>query len=120
MVRTHGPRGFGVRTLPCGSERRVLERIHHRGTSTFFGKTAWLADRYRGAKRDIQNAIEATAVGGLIILDDMNPGGQTRRAFDEAGSGRLKNVTCVENVPMAVSHKRPRSSTAVLDRRTLY
>jgi len=68
--------------------------------------------RYAGAKIDILNAVNATAVGGTIILDDMRLGGETRRAFEDARRlARLRNVTCVEGLDGNVSriHRYDRS-----------
>ena len=47
---------------------------------------------YDGARRDFINAIDATRIGGIILADDMQPGTETRRAFDDASAGRLRNV----------------------------
>lgn len=54
---------------------------------------------YEGALIDIRNAANATKKGGYIILDDMTPGGPTRKAFDEVvKDGILEAPKCVENL----------------------
>jgi hypothetical protein len=71
---------------------------------------------YEGARIDILNAIKATRKGGKIILDDMNPDGPTRKAFDSVLSlGRegtskeekvvLTDPRCVEDVYIRVGYK---------------
>jgi len=62
---------------------------------------------YKGARVDILNAVKATRKGGLLILDDMNPGGPTRRAFESVlkdEPGLLVNKQCVENVDLKVGY----------------
>ena len=59
--------------------------------------------RYFEAHADILNAAKATKKGGIILLDDMNPGSKTREAFDNAlAGGILANAHCVENVVQQV------------------
>lgn len=61
---------------------------------------------YEGALVDIKNAAKATRKGGFIILDDMNPGGPTRKAFDEVvKDGVLREPKCVEDVFMRVGYE---------------
>ena len=75
---------------------------------------------YDGAKIDILNAIRATKKGGKIILDDMTPGGPTRRAFDDvllqdqSGTNEerttddlvlLTDPRCVEDVYIRVGYE---------------
>lgn len=53
---------------------------------------------YGGALSDIRNAVRATRRGGRVILDDMTPGGETRRAFDEAvRMNIIGDPRCVED-----------------------
>lgn len=60
---------------------------------------------FQGAKTDIQNAVIATRKGGKIILDDMSPVGQTRRAFEEALTANIIGAPrCVENVETVTGH----------------
>jgi len=61
--------------------------------------------RYFEAKPDIVAAAAYTRKGGVILLDDMNPGSQTRNAFDEVvEEGLLTNPHCVENVQQKVGY----------------
>ena len=58
-----------------------------------------------GALTDIRNAVAATKRGGKVILDDMNPGGETRRAFDDAVDEKiLGDPKCVEDVSIRVGY----------------
>lgn len=60
---------------------------------------------YNGAIADIINAAKATRTGGMVILDDVNPGSPTRAAFDSAVTeGTLGNPKCIEDVPTLVGH----------------
>jgi hypothetical protein len=62
---------------------------------------------YEGALQDIRNAALATKQGGYIILDDMNPGSGTRKAFDMAVNQVDKIIAqpkCVENVLIKVGY----------------
>jgi hypothetical protein len=60
---------------------------------------------YEGALIDITNAAKATRKGGNLILDDMNPNGVTRKAFDEVvRDGILGDVRCVEDVEIRVGY----------------
>ena len=62
--------------------------------------------RYFEAHADILNAVKATKKGGIILLDDMNPGSDTRRAFDDVvNEGKMSNVQCVENVLQRVGYE---------------
>ena len=61
---------------------------------------------YEGALSDIRNAAKATRGGGRVILDDMTPGGETRRAFDDAVSEEIiGDPRCVENVSVRVGYE---------------
>mmetsp|Transcript_5157 Transcript_5157/g.12918 ORF Transcript_5157/g.12918 Transcript_5157/m.12918 type:complete len:336 (+) Transcript_5157:67-1074(+) len=61
--------------------------------------------RYFEAYADIINAAKATKKGGVILLDDMTRGGNTRKAFDDAvDQGVLENPHCVENVAQKVGY----------------
>jgi predicted O-methyltransferase YrrM len=61
--------------------------------------------RYFEARADIINAVKATKKGGIILLDDMNPKSDTRRAFDNAvNDGLMANPRCVENVRQRVGY----------------
>ena len=65
-----------------------------------------------GALTDIRNAAAATKRGGKVILDDMNPGGKTRRAFDDAVDEKIiGDPKCVEDVLIRVGYD-DRSSVA--------
>ena len=65
-----------------------------------------------GALTDIRNAAAATKRGGKVILDDMDPGGETRRAFDDAVDEKiLGDPKCVEDVLIRVGYD-DRSSVA--------
>lgn len=61
---------------------------------------------YEGALQDIRNAALATKQGGYIILDDMNPGSGTRKAFDKAVlvDKIIGQPKCVENVLIKVGY----------------
>lgn len=61
--------------------------------------------RYFETHADILNALKATKKGGILILDDMNPGSNTRRAFDDVvNEGGMTNVHCVEDVMQRVGY----------------
>jgi predicted O-methyltransferase YrrM len=60
---------------------------------------------FEGARIDILNAARATRNGGLIILDDMNPKGPTRKAFESALDAHvLADGKCIEIVHMKIGH----------------
>ena len=61
---------------------------------------------YTGARTDILNAVKATKKGGWIILDDMDPGGETRKAFDSVfAEGKLVDKKCVEDKFIKIGHE---------------
>lgn len=69
--------------------------------------------QYRDVRSDVQHAAAATRRGGVLLLDDMARRHQTRKAFDDAvgaAKGRLRDVTCRENVRVAVSHLHRRDN----------
>eukprot|EP00584_Thalassiosira_punctigera_P008523 CAMPEP_0172533782 /NCGR_PEP_ID=MMETSP1067-20121228/6366_1 /TAXON_ID=265564 ORGANISM="Thalassiosira punctigera, Strain Tpunct2005C2" /NCGR_SAMPLE_ID=MMETSP1067 /ASSEMBLY_ACC=CAM_ASM_000444 /LENGTH=330 /DNA_ID=CAMNT_0013318471 /DNA_START=23 /DNA_END=1015 /DNA_ORIENTATION=- len=61
--------------------------------------------RYFETSADIERAVEVTRKGGIILLDDMNPGSKTRAAFDNAVTkGLVEDPRCVEGVVQKVGY----------------
>lgn len=70
-----------------------------------------------GAKKDLVNAIASTKVGGWIIMDDMTmqPRHSLQQVYDEAESGTLGNLHCLDDVQEHVSHLDRYDNTTTLD-----
>lgn len=99
----------GMFTLHVGSSINTVPRWTEENAKTELSCDIFSVDgdhTYDGALIDIKNAVKATKKGGYLILDDMNPGGPTRKAFDEVVSeGVLHEVRCVENVDIRVGYE---------------
>ncbi|KAL9191410.1 hypothetical protein ACHAXT_001116 [Thalassiosira profunda] len=89
------PRQF---TLHTGDSKATVPRWTAEQTSEKCDVFSVDGDHsFEGARVDILNAIKATRKGGAIILDDVNPGGPTRQAFDSVlGENMLANVRCID------------------------
>jgi predicted O-methyltransferase YrrM len=59
---------------------------------------------FEGVKNDLLNALRATRKGGVILLDDMNVGSGSRRAFDEVAKEHFQRVECGPEIPYRVPY----------------
>lgn len=99
----------GMFTLHIGNSRETVPKWIDNNTKNGIKCDVFSVDgdhTYEGALIDIKNSAKATRKGGYIILDDMNPGGPTRKAFDEVvREGILEEPKCVEDVYTRVGYE---------------
>jgi hypothetical protein len=99
----------GMFTLHAGDSRDTVPKWTEENTKHGIYCDVFSVDgdhTFEGALVDIKNAAKATRKGGNLILDDMNPNGPTRKAFDEvARDGLLEDVRCVEDIEIRVGYE---------------